>query len=318
VSGITEAETTNQTGEVNETLTNTTTNAIDVTYTFKLTTTTNGCENTQYVTVKVNPKPDAGTINGATEVCINSTIPLTSTGPSGGVWRSEDMSIATVVSDGTVTGVSTGVVKIWYVVTDANGCSDSVSITITVTDELDYPDIRLRLCSSVGTVNLSKYLDTVGVQSVSWSGISILPNGELDAYGLHSPGTYTFKYTVTAGCLNTTKVRKVYVKMLGAGESPHFRDTVKICYKQAQTVNINQLFGLESGGMLSPEPAVAPYVTQTSHGGTIFDGKAFYEATPTKVPYHGADVVMVTFTYMPAGCLTGKTYKLVIVLTDKL
>jgi uncharacterized protein YjdB len=298
----------------------------DIWYVVKNTST--GCSDSVYKTVTVNPKPNAGAVSGATEVCVNSEIILTNSTATGGSgitssWKSEDSNTATVDNSGKVRGVSAGNVDIWYIVTNTStGCRDSVSYSITVKDEdnLDYPDIRLRLCPSVGTVNLSKYLDTVGVQSVSWSGFSIQSNGELDASNLNIPGgTYTFKYTAIAGCPITAKVRKAYVKMLNNGESPRFRDTVTICYIHAEAININQLFGLESSGLSYDYDAVtvAPHVTQTSLGGTVFDGKTFY-ATQPKILYHGANVVMVTFTYTPAECLDGKTYKLVIVLSDEL
>jgi hypothetical protein len=101
--------------------------------------------------------------------------------------------------------------------------------------------------------------------------------------------------------------------MLNNGESPRFRDTVTIYYIHAEAININQLFGLESGGTPSYDygTTVAPYITLTSHGGTVFNGKTFYS---TQL----ANVVMVTFTYTPAECLAGKTYKLVIILSDEL
>jgi hypothetical protein len=79
-------------------------------------------------TITVNPKPDAGTISGATEVCKGSTITLINSTP--GVWKSSNNDIATVTG-GTVTGVAEGNVNIWRVAT-AQGCSDSVSYEITV------------------------------------------------------------------------------------------------------------------------------------------------------------------------------------------
>jgi hypothetical protein len=267
--------------------------------------------------VTVRDKPFTGTVSGEQAVCGGSEVTLMPTVP-GGTWKSEDESRATVDSDGRVTGISEGDVYIWYIVTGEHGCSDSVShkITVNAGDSFDYPDIRLRLCTSIGTVNLSKYLYTSSVNTVSWSGISILPDGTLDASTLYTPATYTYTYTVT-GCSGAAKIRKAYVKTLRSNESPRLRDTVVICHEHADAVNINQLFGLESGGTLTCDnAAAAPYITPAPYGGTVFDGKKYYSDRPKDETYHGVPVTTVSFTYTPSGCLAGKTYKTVIVLTE--
>jgi hypothetical protein len=311
VSGISESAVTDGTGAtISETLTNTTTNAIDVIY--KITLIANGCASMpQDVTVTVNALPDAGTITGASEVCLGSTITMGTTVP-GGAWKSEDTGIATVDNAGTVTGVSVGNVDIWYTVSNSSGCRDSVSYTVTVKaeDSFDYPDIRLRLCPSIGTVDLLKYL---GENSVSWSGPFIQSSGELDASALQASSTYTLTYTVVSGCLSTVKTRKVYIKMLRNNESIHDLNTITICHEFAETLNINRILGMESGGTLGWENDVNPYITQTSHGGTVFNGKQYYgDATLVD------GKTTVTFTYTPADCLSGKTYRIVIVLTSQL
>jgi hypothetical protein len=207
-------------------------------------------------------------------------------------------------------------VDIWYTVSNSSGCRDSISYTVTVKadNNFDYPDIRLRLCPSIGTVDLSKYLDTVGVKSVSWSGSPFIQSSsELEASALQASTTYTLTYTVVSGCLNIAKTRKVYVKTLHDNELPHDLNTITICHEFAETLNINQILGLESGGTLEWDPAVDPYITQTSHGGTVFNGKQYYEYA-TLVD----GKTTVSFTYTPADCLSGKTYLLVIVLTSQL
>ncbi|MDR1593307.1 MAG: hypothetical protein LBS43_02325 [Prevotellaceae bacterium] len=319
-----------QSGDINETLTlaNGVTTQVIVTYT--LTLEHNGCTNTQYVTVAVRPKPEIAPITGEDKVCKDNSITLNNT-TAGGVWKSESENIATVDSYGMVTGISTDTVNIWYVFVDAvTGCSDSVYKEIEVIDNhYNYPDIRLRACPS-GTFNLSKYIDTTGVHSISWSGGIIEPNGNLDASKLINRTIYTFKYTVIAGCSNIPKIQKVYLKTIGDNESFPLSDTIAICYEYAKAMNINQLFGIEAG-TTSPVASNPPlyitqtnpslYITETSHGGTIFNGKQFYEDNqPGSATYHGvSNVVMVEFSYTPSGsCLSGITYKRVIVLTPDL
>jgi uncharacterized protein YjdB len=265
--------------------------------------------------VTINELPIAGTISGDAEVVIGGTIMLTPTVFVGGdivsaTWRSEDVSIATVSSNGEVTGVSEGEVKIWYTVVNVFGCLNSVSHTVKViAEDRDYADIRLFLCPSVGAVNLSKYIDTVGVKSLSWSSPNpaLQTNGVLNTDNLHSPATYTFTYTVIAGSSDTTLTRKVYVKTLRPNENPKARNTVSICYESAKTVQINQIFGIEAGGVLSYDPSISPYISETSYGGIIFNGKKYYED-------NGNSGIIFTYS-APNSCLPeGKIYTLTVEL----
>ncbi|MFX7840659.1 hypothetical protein ABTK39_20140, partial [Acinetobacter baumannii] len=49
-------------------------------------------------------------------------------------WSSATTSIATINSSGVVTGVTAGTSVIKYVATNASGCKDSTSTTVTVND----------------------------------------------------------------------------------------------------------------------------------------------------------------------------------------
>ena len=83
--------------------------------------------------ITVNAAPDAGTISGSNNVCISSTVSLTSSGSTGGTWFSGNTSIATVGStSGTVGGVATGTTTIIYVVTTASCGNDTARFTFTV------------------------------------------------------------------------------------------------------------------------------------------------------------------------------------------
>jgi hypothetical protein len=286
-----------------------------------------GCSDTANHTVTVNPKPNAGTLHpaGDTAVCINNTIILEPTVTVGGniasvTWISDDENIATVVADGAdgkVTGKSAGEVDIWYKVTSTSGCSKSVSQTITVKldDKRDYSDLRLFVCPSVGVVNLSKFIDTVGVHSVDWksTNLAITSNGELDTDKLYARGAYALTYTVEVGCYRTPVTRKVYLKTLRDNEFIHRRGTIMVCHERAEAVQIDQIFGIEAGAAPSYDPSIALYISKTSYGGIIFDGKKYY------ADQGGSGDKPVTFTYTAASgsCLDGKTYTLVVMLTQQ-
>lgn len=102
------------------------------TYTVTKTNTTSGCTDTDTVTVTVNTTaPTVAALTGTQAVCEGATTTFASTTPDG-VWGTSNAAIATV-TNGTVTGVAAGTATINYTVTDlVNGCSTTVSRTVTV------------------------------------------------------------------------------------------------------------------------------------------------------------------------------------------
>ncbi len=70
-------------------------------------------------TVTVNPLPTTGTILGAPFVCLGGTTGL-SNAATGGVWSTDNTSIATISATGVVSGVAVGTFDAVYTVT--NGC----------------------------------------------------------------------------------------------------------------------------------------------------------------------------------------------------
>jgi hypothetical protein len=73
--------------------------------------------------ITVNPLPDAGTITGASSVCVASTITLSNIA-LGGVWSLSN-SNATISTSGDVTGVTGGPVTASYTVTNSCGVATS-------------------------------------------------------------------------------------------------------------------------------------------------------------------------------------------------
>ncbi len=82
-----------------------------------------GCFTTSVLTVNSLP----AVIGGASSVCIGSNITLTSS-PAGGVWSSNDATIATVSTAGVVAGVANGNTTITY--TSSLGCVRTKDITV--------------------------------------------------------------------------------------------------------------------------------------------------------------------------------------------
>ncbi|WP_297512423.1 GEVED domain-containing protein, partial [Flavobacterium sp.] len=81
----------------------------------------------------VNTSPTVSAITGATNVLCKPNTLVLSNSTAGGVWTSSNINILTV-SAGTVTGVAQGTANVIYTVTEANGCSTSVSYSVTVNE----------------------------------------------------------------------------------------------------------------------------------------------------------------------------------------
>ncbi len=84
---------------------------------------------TAYHSLVVYSNPFAGNISGSSIVCVGTNITLTDT-VTGGVWSSDNLSLATVSPTGVVTGLAPGTVVISYAVTNSCG---TLYVTDTIT-----------------------------------------------------------------------------------------------------------------------------------------------------------------------------------------
>ena len=158
--------------------------------------------------VTVNPLPNAGTISGATSVCVAATITLASTG-TGGTWSSSDASIATINSSGVVTGNASGTAIISYAVT--NGCgtaSSTYTIAVNPLPSAGTISGTDTLCETTTTLLTSS--GTGGMWSSS--NVSV---ATIDATGLVTgvtSGTSTISYNVTNSCGTSVATMSITIK----------------------------------------------------------------------------------------------------------
>jgi|GEM_PF-3402010 len=94
----------------------------------------------------INPLPVVGTISGPAGVCIGADITL-SNSEAGGTWSSSNSTVATVGTDGVVSGLAAGTTTISYAVT--NGCGTAVA-TKNVSVQVMFASIYTSHVSSVG------------------------------------------------------------------------------------------------------------------------------------------------------------------------
>ncbi len=150
------------------------------------------------IAVTVDPVPSA--ITGPTQVCVGSTIALSSS-PGSGLWTSGSPSIATVGSStGVVTGVSAGTAVITYML--PGGCYVTTSITVN-----PVPVIGLSTGAHV-CVGGSFMMTATPVGGVWTSGnttIAIVGSSSGVVTGI-AAGTAVITYMLPTGCFATSTV----------------------------------------------------------------------------------------------------------------
>ena len=216
--------------------------------------------------------------------------------------------------------------------------SDTARIVVRPASMLRYPDVRIYACPSASPVNLSKFIDSLGITDLQWSAAtSVSPaidaDGIIAGNALQSGATYTYTYKITNSCVSNT-VSKVYLHVLTQNQNFRLRtDTVAVCYTQANNLQINRMFGLDDGSPIlynqtpvsggnSVETHIVKSIAPSKYAGAlIFNGSDAYNATnvlPT-INYHGdnnAKYMEFVYTTNLTGCLGSKTYKVVVVLTS--
>ena len=189
------------TGNVNETLINSTTSPVSVNYVYTLT--ANGCTNTQNVVVVVNSLPVVTATTSNATICEGSNAILTASGASTYSWNpGTGLSSITGAS---VTANPTNTTTYTVTGTDANGCVNVATVTVNV-----LPRPNVTVTSSNGTIcnGGSSTLTGNGAVSYSWSpasGLSATTGSSVTANPTVTT-TYTVTGTAANGCTNTASV----------------------------------------------------------------------------------------------------------------
>lgn len=157
--------------------------------------------------VSVIPTPDAGTISGPAAVCAGMSVTFTD-GATGGIWGVTNPA-ATITSGGIVTGVTTGIDTITYVVTNACGTA-SASTVVTIGAAITAGSI-----SGPGIVCEGAMITLIdatpgGIWSASNSNATV--SGGL-VTGV-SAGIDDISYTVTSGCGSVSAVWTITINPL--------------------------------------------------------------------------------------------------------
>ncbi len=153
--------------------------------------------------VIVNPSPGAGSITGLADVCSGSSITLTST-IAGGNWTSGSTSVATVDSNGVVTGIAAGNAIITYSVASFS-CGTVQSVHIVTVNPLPAlsPISGPAVVAALSSVTLADTA-TGGLWTSSNTTIATIDTATGIATGI-MPGSTVITYVKTnsAGCTSS-------------------------------------------------------------------------------------------------------------------
>ncbi len=158
--------------------------------------------------VTVNASPNAGSISGASSVCVDAHVTLTDLSP-GGTWSSSNGD-ATVAS-GTVSGVSSGIDTIKYTV--SNSCGTAVAEYGIVVEPLPHAGTITGLDTLCAGMSIMLSDTAAGGIWSSITGAATVSSTGL-VTGLHS-GVDTVRYTVTNSCGSAIAKKPIFVRQAG-------------------------------------------------------------------------------------------------------
>ncbi len=162
------------------------------TVTLTFTNTNTGCIASETAELIVNAPPSIS-ISGNTEICIGGSTNLQPS--TGGTWTSSNSNIATILSNGTVTGITAGDVTFTFV-ESSTGCISAESAPVTV---LAKPTVSVEGSNTI-CVGSSTTLSpsTGGTWSSDNESVATVTNdGVVTGVGL---GIAKFTFTTTEGC----------------------------------------------------------------------------------------------------------------------
>jgi len=211
-----------------------------------------GCTNSDEVTVTVNPIPAVVANSTASTVCDGSPVTLTGGGATSYTWTSSVTDGVAFNPSATDTYTVTG--------TDANGCTNTDMITVTVNPA---PPVVANTTASAVCDGSSVTLTGSGATSYSWT--SSVTDGV--AFTPVATDTYTVTGTDANGCTNT--------------------DVITVTVNTAPTVVANSTASAVCDG--SPVTLTGSGATSYTWTGSVTDGVAFTPVATDTYTVTGTD-----------------------------
>ncbi len=255
---------------------------------------TNGCGTAVAIkTITVDPLPVAGTITGATSVCVGATTTL-SNALSGGVWSSSSTNAA--VTGGVVTGVTAGATVISYTVT--NSCGTAIATKAMTVDPLPVAGTITGATSvCVGATTTLSNAITGGVWSSS-SANATVTGGVVTGV---TAGTTIISYTVTNGCGIAAAIKSLSVNAAPSAGSISGASSVAVSSTTTLTSSV-------TGGLWSSStPGVATIGSLTGIATGVSAGTALISYTVVNGCGSAVATKSITVTGISLSAITGAT-----------
>ena len=231
-----------------------------------------GCSATSLATtVTVNPLPATTAITGTSSVCIGGSTLLSTTATSP-VWASANTAIATVAANGLVTGVSAGTTQVSYVITNANGCTNTSSVTVTV-NQLPTAAIATvgatTFCQGGSVTLLASNAPAGMTYTYEWRlNGSAITGATANSFVANASGSYSVTITTNSGCAATSAATVVTVNALPILAAN--TGAVAVCENATTTIANAQVGGLWStaNNMVATINTITGQVTGVNPGTT--------------------------------------------------
>jgi len=256
-----------------------------------------GCTNTASVTVTVNALPSASAGSNIA-ICSGNSASLSASGGSSYAWSPSTALTATNINNPTANPTST--ITYTVVVTNAQGCTDSDDITVTV-NPLPAADAgnNQAICSgSSATLNAS------GGSSYAWSPSTTLNNAAI--YNPTANPTSTTAYTVTVtdanGCsatdFTTLTVNPLPSANAGIDVSVCLGNTANLVASGGTSYSWSPSTGLSNAAIANP---VASPTSTTTYAVTVTDlnscsntDEVLVTVLPLPTAFAGSDTAVCT------------------------
>lgn len=247
----------------------------------------NGCTNTDVINVTVNPVPTAS-ISGNTTICSGNSTTLTASGGSSYSWSTTSTTISISVSPTLTTSYT-------VITTDANGCSDSAVVSVSVnTLPAANAGADVTYCAGQNTT-----LNASGGTSYIWTPASDLSNTNISnpVANPTSSASYTVTTTDVNGCTNTDvvsiTVNQLPVANAGADISLCSGFNTTLSASGGSTYSWVPSAGLSNANISNP---IANPSSTTTYTVIVSNGNCT-----------SADVMLVTINPIPVATISSQT-----------
>jgi len=291
-----------------------------------------GTSTTASTTVTVTPTASVASVTGTTPLCIGASATYTATsvvlGGGTAYWSSSNPSVASVITDGTVTGESAGTSIITYTITGGCGGTKTATQSITITPNASVASVTgtTPLCIGASATYTATSVD-LGGGTAAWSS-SDPTKATVSATGIVtgvSAGSSNITYTITGGCSGTKSATQSVTINPNVGTPTAPSGLISICKGTASGTYTTTATGSPLSYAWTLTPSSAGSIAGTGTTGTVtwnpsFSGSASIVVSATNSCSTATSTVTtvavnpgptVTADYSPKPLCAGNTLSLI-------